>query len=496
MSHSFSLEQQAKISQSLKQTQRMIMSPQMQQAIHLLQLPLLELANKLEAEMAQNPVLELSEESPAEDQEHNIEEEEAEESLDEDFPPERELSFSEKDFEILKQIDEEFRDYFSESGSYTAQTAEEEKLKSFQMSSIQAEMTLFEHLMNLASQSFTEHHEIDIAEALIGNFDARGFLKTPLSEIALLTTFSIKDLQRVLKEIQTFEPFGVGAQNLQESFLIQLRCLRKEKTLAYQIIDLHYQDLLHNRLLNIKKNLGCSLEKIKDTIREEISKLDLNPGTCFSHESVQTIVPDAQITEDDGTLHISVSSDFLPPIRLNKRYMHMLEDPSLPFKTHEFIRQHIVSAKWLLRNVEQRNSTIERITSFLATYHAQFFLSPAGQLVPLTMKVVAENLNLHESTIARAVSGKYVETPRGIFPFRFFFTNAYLTSEGTDISSETVRNTIQTIIEKEDKSKPLSDHKISEKLRLSGIECARRTIAKYRGELNIGNAQQRRSFAK
>jgi len=275
-----------------------------------------------------------------------------------------------------------------------------------------------------------------------------------------------------------------------------LRCLNKEKTLAYQIIDLHYQDLLHNRLLSIKKGLDCSIEKIKTSIRDEIAKLDLNPGTCFSQESVQTIVPDAEITDENGTLLVTVSSDFLPHIRLNKRYMRMLEDASLPAKTHDFIRQHIFSAKWLLRNVEQRNSTIERITSFLSMHHAQFFLNPDGQLVPLTMKVVAESLNLHESTIARAVSGKYVETPRGIYPFRFFFTNAYLTAEGTDISSETVRNAIQGIIDGEDKAKPLSDLKISGKLQLAGIECARRTIAKYRGELNIGNAQQRRVFSK
>lgn len=497
MQNSFSLNQQAKVTQSLKQTQRMIMSPQMQQAIHLLQMPILELTNTLETELAQNPILESIQEAPDDDHDlSRLEEENLEENEDQDPIPEKELVFNEKDFEVLKQIDEEFRDHFLESGNYyLKRTSEEEKQKNFQLNSLKAEPTLFEHLMNTAKQTFHTPQDIQIAEALIGNFDSRGFLLGSLDEIALLNGFPATELKRILYKIQTFDPYGVGATSLQDSFLIQLRCLKKTHTLAYQIIQNHYDDLLHNRLLNIKKNLKCSLEDIEKAIHEEIAKLDLHPGTTHSREIIQTIVPDASIKDEEGKLIVNVTSDFIPPIRLNQRYMRMLKDESIPELTREFIRQKILSAKWLLRNIQQRNSTIERISQFLTEHHESFFLNTDGQLNPLNLRMVAEHLNLHESTIARAVSGKYIDTPRGLFPLRYFFTNAYITSEG-DISSETVRNAIKAIIDGENKTKPLSDLKISSALESQGITCARRTIAKYRNELNLGNAQQRRSFSK
>ncbi|CCB87375.1 RNA polymerase sigma-54 factor [Parachlamydia acanthamoebae UV-7] len=498
MVYPLSLQQQAKMQQSLKQTQRMIMSPQMQQAIHLLQMPLMELVDRIETELEQNPILESIQDYPEEDQDlTRLEEDNSEADLDEEQTPEKELLFDEQDFEILKQIDEDFRDHFAESGNYyTKRTEEEEKQKNFQLNSIQAHVSLFEHLMTIAQETFANPKDIQIAESIIGNFDERGFLQTSLTEIAVLNDFSVKELQRVLKTIQTFDPFGVGASDLQESFLIQLRCQKKEDSLAYKIIEDCYEDLLHNRLPIIKKHLNCSIEDIQKAIDKDISKLDLHPGASFSGEIAQTIVPDAMIKEEDGKLDIVVTSDFLPPIRLNKRYMKMLEDESLSDATRDFIRQRVISAKWLLRNIHHRNTTIDRIAQFLAQQQHAFFQNPDGQLVPLTMKTVADNLGLHESTVARAVAGKYVETPRGLLPFRFFFTNAYMTDEGSDISAETVREAIKDIIDKEDKSKPLSDHKISDLLEIKGIHCARRTVSKYRAELNLGNTQQRRLFRK
>lgn len=496
MPPSMSLEMRQKQSQSLKQIQRLIMSPQMQQAIHLLQMPVQELTEHLEDELAQNPVLENPQDDAKDDKElETLERENDEGSDDRDIKPEQELSFNEHDFEILKQLDEEFRDHFAESGNYyTKRTMDEEKLKTFLESSVCSQISLFEHLMKQARETFDSEEELGMAEAIIGNLDEAGFLKTLLGEIALLNHYDLHKLEKVLEAIQTFEPAGVGASSLQESLLIQLRMQGKQNTLAYHIISENYDDLLHNRIPQIQKTQKCSAADVTQTIKNDVSKLDLHPGAWFSHPIVQHIVPDVTIEQEGDQLRIVVNDDMLPPMRLNRRYMRMLEDESLPLETKEFIRNKIMSAKWLLRNIHQRNETIEKIANSLVKRQKEYFLNPDGKLVPLTMKTLADELDLHESTIARAVSNKYMNSPRGIIPLRSFFTNAYVTNEGVDISSRTVRDELSAIIQGEDKHKPLSDEAISAKLKAKGIICARRTVAKYRTELNIGNAQQRRHF--
>ena len=200
------------------------------------------------------------------------------------------------------------------------------------------------------------------------------------------------------------------------------------------------------------------------------------------------------MTQEEDKLTIIINDDRLPTIRLNSRYLRMLDDKNLPKETRDFIRNKLASAKWLLKNIDQRNDTIYRLVESLTKYQNDFFLTPNGKLVPLTMKVLAEELGLHESTIARAVANKYVDTPRGILPLRYFFSNAYTTAEGEDISSKTVRDVLKKIIEKENKKRPLSDEALSKVLEKKGIPCARRTVAKYRSEMYIGNTKQRREF--
>ncbi|MFQ5730051.1 MAG: RNA polymerase sigma-54 factor, partial [Waddliaceae bacterium] len=235
------LDLRQKQSQSLKQLQRLIMSPQMQQAIHLMQIPSMELSEVLQEELEQNPVLELHEEDP--------DEEGKEVREDKETPPEEELTFDDDDFEIMKRLDEDFRDHFAESENYyTKRTAEEEKRKTFLEQSIPAQETLFEHLMRQAREVFEKPEEIKMAEAIIGNFDDGGFLHTPLKEIALLNSFREHRLKKILREIQKFDPNGVGASSLQESLLIQLRRCNLHETLAYKILEHYYEDLLNNQI--------------------------------------------------------------------------------------------------------------------------------------------------------------------------------------------------------------------------------------------------------
>lgn len=495
MSYPLSMDLSQKLTPSLKQMQRLIMSPQMQQALHMLQAPVMELSTLIEAEMEQNPVLETIQEGMTEDfDEGAAERENAELSEEVNDHPEKELSFNEHDFEILLQIDEEFRDYFRESGPSRQRNSDEEKLRTFQENSITAESTLFEHLMKQAHETFSDKEELQMAEALIGNFDENGFLFSSLEEIAQLNGYKASHLLPILKKIQTFDPAGVGATNLQEALLIQLRAQGYKDTLAYEILEKHYQDLIHNRIPVIQKKLGCSLQEISLAIKEDIAKLDLHPGTLYSKELVQSIIPDVVLQQEDEKLIVVVNDEHLPAFRINQRYLKMLDDEKLNGETKEFIRQKIMSAKWLMRNIHQRNSTLERITAALAQKQKEFFVNPEGKLMPLTMKTLAEELELHESTIARAVASKYVDSPRGLLPLRSFFTNAYVTHEGEDISSQTVRDVLLDIIQHENKQKPLSDEALAAQIKARGINCARRTVAKYRAALNIGNAHQRKQF--
>lgn len=499
MSNSLSFELQQKASQNIKQLQRLIMSRQMQQAIHFLQMPIMELSPLIDCELEQNPLLESSIEAD-EDNEvdldlKQLEEDNIEESTDEDLVPEKELSFEEGDFEIMRRLDEDFRDHFSESGNLSGRSkSEQDKLQSFLESSIISEETLFEYLTKQARECFSEKKQLSIAEAIIGNIDRAGFFNTPLEELATLEGCKVEEIEKVLKVVQTFDPSGIGARNLQESLLIQLKDKDKIKTLAYRIVEKHFDDLLHNHIPAIKKGLSCTAEEIGEAVDHDIASLELHPGTQLSHDVATFIVPDASIKQEGDELVVGINDDSMPRLRLNSRYMRMLDDATLPEETKDFIKQKIVSAKWLLRNIMQRNDTLERISQSLAKWQRDFFINPDGKLVPLTMKVLADELDVHESTIARAVSGKYIDTPRGLLSLRSFFTSGLSTKEGTDISSKTAQNILEDIIAAEDKRHPLSDEALSLILKEKGIQCARRTIAKYRTALNIGTAQQRRKF--
>lgn len=481
--------------QNIKQIQRLMMSPQMQQAIHLLQMPVQELSNVIETELQQNPVLENEESNPEENAElESLEIEHTEEPENQEIGPERELLFDERDFEIIQRLDSEFKDYLSDSANYSApDPQEQEKLHTFLENSVQISESLFEHLMQQARETFSSK-QLSMAEAIIGNLDASGFLHTPLSEIGALYHCHTEELSQMLKEIQQFDPIGVGATSLQESLLIQLEACGKKNSLAYKIISAHYQDLLHNYIPIIQKSLRTSAEEINLAINQDISRLDLHPGANYSREKAAPIIPDVALVEEDERLIVAVNNDQLPPLRINQRYMQMLYDENLCKETKDFIKNKIMSARWLLHNIFQRNDTIERIAESLAKRQKDFFLNPNGTLTPLTMKTLADELSVHESTIARAVANKYLSSPRGIFPLRFFFSNAYVSEKGDDISAKTVKNILKELIDTEDKAKPISDQQLSKEIQTRGIPCARRTIAKYRAELNIGNAQQRRKF--
>ncbi|MEI8364782.1 MAG: RNA polymerase factor sigma-54 [Parachlamydiaceae bacterium] len=500
MPNSMSLELQQRPSQNIKQLQRLIMSRQMQQAIHLLQVPVMELTPLVDLEMEQNPVLEYAEEGECDidqdqDEQERLGEDVEESSENEEVVPETQLDFKDNDFEVLRRLDEDFRDHFLESGgAITKRSSEENEFQAFIEASVTTKETLFEHLMEQAQLTFHGVKERTLAEFLIGHIDERGFLTTPLQELALVHHATLEEVDTVLKTIQTFHPVGVGARDLRESLLIQLRFQKKDKSLAYDIVENYFDDLLHNRIGVIRNKLHCTAEQIGKVIDRDIAKLDLHPGAQLSNQTVPYIVPDVTLRQEGDNLVVTINDESVPSLRLNTRYLRMLNDETLPKETKEFIHQKILSARWLIHNIMQRNSTIEKIADNLAKRQRSFFLDPQGKLTPLTMKIVADELDIHESTVARAVSNKYIDTPRGILPLRSFFTNAITTDFEGELSSRTVRDILKEIIGSEDKRHPLSDEALAIHMKDRGIKCARRTIAKYRVIMKIGTAQQRRKY--
>lgn len=492
MDHPLALSLQQKNVQTFKQLQCMIMSVQMQQAIHLLQAPVMELLPLIDVEVEQNPLLEYFEENN-EDLERE-EEEVREVILDNDLLPEIELNFNEHDLEVLRRLDEDFYNHLSDGDIERSQKSmAKDKLHSFLEESIIDSPSLFQQLMEQAREMFQTPRECELAEILIGNFNHFGFLVDSLVDISILYDCAIDELEKVLVTIQTFSPIGVGARNLQESLLIQLRAHGERETLAYEIVERHFDDFLHNRIPNIKKALKCAVSDVTESIKC-IAKLDLHPGIQAATNEIAYIVPDVSLREEDDRLVITVNEDTLPQLRINRKYLTMLDNEDVDIETKNFIRQKIISAKWLSRNLFERSDTLYKITESLVKRQSDFFLNPNGELVPLTMKTIAEELQLNESTIARAVSNKYIETPRGLLTLRSFFTASLQSNDGNEISTNTAKYMVKELIATEDLNRPLSDEAISSLLKLKGITCARRTVTKYRSALNIGSAQQRRKF--
>lgn len=482
LDYSMHLDQKLKTKQ--KQTQHLMMSPKMQQAIQFLQLPLMELSLAIDQEIEKNPILEYETE----------EQEDAVEEKPEPELPEKEIDFDEHQFELLRHLDEEFRDHLAESGPYNPKpNSDDIKLRTYLESNLLSEPSLYDHLMAEAREAFSEPEDLVIAEILIGYIDEHGFIKTPLTEIAECFSKKEKDVERVHAVFQTFDPIGIGSKNVQEALLAQLANQNKSGTTAYKLVESHFDDLIHNRLPILQKKLKISFEALHEVI-EELKKLEFHPLASFSHTNAPTLIPDIRLTANGEGFSVEINDFNMKPLRINRKYLRLLDDETVPAETKAFIKEKLISAKWLMKNITARGETLTRIANFIGQYQKEFFSSPDGTLTPLIMKSVANELELHESTIARAVSNKFIDTPRGIFPFRHFFSKAYTDSDGHDVSSKTISERIVELIKHEDKHKPLSDELISAAIQKEGITCARRTVAKYRTQLKLGNAQQRRHY--
>ena len=461
-----------------------VLSPQLQQSLLILQTPLLELRNLVQQEMETNPVLEeLPEDSGANERS------EAEASADENFKDE---------FQKLASLDEEWRDYMAQSASSNFDgrrgSKEADQKRQFLFDSIPVQETLQQNLIAQLNQTVLSADDRKTAELIIGNIDDVGFLQSTTEEMALNSGIPQDEFERVLGLVQTFYPAGVGARDLRECLLIQLRRQGKEHSLEHRIVSEHMDDLGRHRFLEIARRMAISVEDVQKAA-DNIARLNPRPGQVFAAAPQNYVLPDVIVEKVDGEYQIAFNNEQIPHLRISNLYKDIIASGDAQSSdVKDYIRDKIRSGKFLIRSIHQRQQTIMNIAQQIVSRQRDFLEHGPSHLKPMTMAEVAEAVGVHETTVSRAVSGKYMATPQGVFEMKYFFTGGYQTATGESLSNISVKQAILDLVKHESGSAPLSDHEIVEILSERGIPIARRTVAKYRTELNILPSHMRRKY--
>jgi len=456
-------------------TMQQVLAPQLQQSLQILQAPTLELRNIVQQELQTNPVLE--EEIGAFDSEERTKD-------DREF---------EEEFERLARLDEEWRDYMAQNVSYSSRNPEDEERRQFFFDSIASQETLQQHLLEQLNTAEVSTSQREAAELIIGNIDELGFLQSSLEEISQNTTHSVQELQQMLDLVQTFHPVGVGARDLKDCLLIQLRRLGKQDSLEYQIVSEFLEDLGRRRFPEVARRLGVSVEQVQRAANF-ISTLDPKPGQIFSPDPNSYVLPDVSVDKIDDGYSVTLNGDQIPHLRISKTYKDLMTQGSNGAEVRDYIREKIRSGKFLIKSIHQRQQTILNIANEIVKRQHDFLEAGTAFLKPMTMVQIADTVGVHETTVSRAISGKYMATPQGVFEMKYFFTPGYQTVDGAALSNTSVKEAIADLVRNEQPRNPLSDKEIVEILSDRGIPIARRTVAKYRAELNILPSNLRKQF--
>jgi RNA polymerase sigma-54 factor len=472
----------------LSQTQKLIMTPRLQQALKLLQVPTLELQQILKQEVLQNPLLEeVDEVTDQEDIESEASADEKNNEESEDPAEEDPIDWS--DYLQDGVLD---RTYVPQSETNTEFLEKVPVTRTTLAESLSEQV----HFLNLPPES------LRIAEFLVGSIDDRGWLVTPMDEIVEALGSTLAAVEAVLRVVQALEPAGVAARDLRECLLIQLAARGDQDSLAWRMIHDHFDHLVNRRFAEIARVLKVSVLEVQ-TAADAIATLNPRPGTLVSSEDPKYVVPDLLVERvdeeyvvmlnDRNVPRLRISSAYAGVIAANKRKADATTDQQK--ETREFIQGKLASAKWLIQTIEQRRRTMIKVMNCIVREQREFFDKGIAFLRPLTLAAVARQIDMHESTVSRVCSSKYVQTPRGVFELKFFFSSGLSTDDGEDVSARTARDIIKGLIDEEDKKEPLSDQRIAELLHAKGLQIARRTVAKYREQLQILPARLRRRVA-
>jgi RNA polymerase sigma-54 factor len=544
-----------------------VLAPQLQQSLALLQAPTLELKAMVEAELQQNPILEEIPEGEAENQQkaEDGENEPEADSVDPAEPPsdvnydpatekpsDKPVDDFQAEFDKLAQLDQEWRDQFSQSNAPIRASAEDEERRQFMFDSLTSDTSLQESLLEQMRTSDIAEDEQKIAETIIGNIDDHGYLKATVEELAVTLHVTVEEIVDVLKTVQTFDPPGVAARDLRECMMLQLERAGQRESLEYRIVNEFMEALGKRRIPEIARGTGLEILEVQAAL-ERIGRLDPRPGRAFLSENHQYVTSEVFVVRNGDDFTITTNNEQIPHLRISNTYKDLMarsavdtsalettfagsanglnsvvqlaiasmmssdeaaalaelkklsdndeltkeqrqavqhavaqvQEKKAFIEARNYIREKIRAGKFLIKSLDQRQSTILNIAKEIVKRQREFMEKGVAFLKPLTMVQVAEVVGVHETTVSRAVSGKFMETPQGIFEMKYFFTAGLQTSDGTSVSNTSVKDMIAEIFGKEDGGKPLSDQEVVAMLKEKNIVIARRTVAKYRGELNI-----------
>ncbi|GAB4228194.1 MAG: RNA polymerase factor sigma-54 [Deltaproteobacteria bacterium] len=487
--------------QSVKLSQQLVMTPQLQQAIKLLQLSRMELQQAVREELDVNPALEESpEESPEEIPGELPGEAAGEESAsaETDPPPPAEDASAPKEGDgLIDRVDWEY--YFNEGSrdNHVERDSEDEDGRPYYENTLTHRPGLAEHLESQLRLLDLSDVERQAALFLVGNIDENGYLKISAGEAAQALSIPVEEVERAIARVQTLDPTGVGARDLRECLMIQAREKGEAFVLPLAILADHFDLFSRGDVAGVARRMKLPKETVKEAFRDIVT-LWPKPGREYSGDDVQYITPDVYVFKVDDRWVITLNDDGQPRLRLSSWYRRMLagDGESLPKEDREFLKQKVNAALWFIKSIEQRKRTIYKVVESIVKLQRDFLEAGPGHLRPLTLRDVADDIGMHESTVSRVTSGKYVNTPHGIFELKYFF-NSGLNREGgeEDIASKSVKEKIREIIRAEGDGKPLSDQELMRLLRDQGIRIARRTVTKYRAALGLlASSRRKRQF--
>ena len=482
------------MSQSTQLRQELKINPRLYQAMDLLYMPLLDLQQHLKQELLNNPFLDLVE------AEEDDEEEQVEAEASPETPEEKERG-EEIDWEEI------LLDGFDTAGGRREEHEEREYYEPVTVAS----RDLSDHLRDQVNLLELSPREALLADEFLGNINDDGYLATPVPEIiesvneliaqaaesedrdfADLPVYKLEEGEAMLKKVQELDPPGVGARDLRECLMLQLEEAGLSQSVPYRLVRDCFDELIAHRWSEISKRFGISAADVQKAA-DEIAKLDPKPGLRFRSGDENYIIPDLIVDKIDGQYHVFLNDANLPRLRLSKAYQEIARDKKkFDGENKEFISNKLNSANWMIQAIEQRRQTMLKVMNYIVDRQRDFFEKGVQYLKPLTLREVAEVINMHESTVSRVTNEKFVQTPRGVLPLKFFFSSGLATAEGDDVSARGIKAQLQKLVQEEDPRHPLTDQAIVNILRESGVQIARRTVAKYRDQLGVLSARMRK----
>src|SRR3984893_7909485 len=481
---------------SLRQTQRVVMTPLLQQAIQLLQLSTLELEQVVRKELEDNPLLEeVQQETQDVDADAQPPSEPGVTEMPSEPPPAEPVSkettsvdgerADELPFDLTSAV-------FDEPDVRTPVSMEEREELPFENLG-RTGTSLDEHLNEQLRWATDDPRTVAIGEAIIGNLDDDGYLRAEVEEIALGMGAPVEEVERALRLVQGFDPTGVAARSVRECLLLQLTADAEPDPISVEIVEKHFEDLERRRYPEIARVLKLPLERVMESI-EEIQSLEPKPGRRFSTNDSRYVVPDVTIQKVGEDYVVILNEEGIPRLRVNSLYRSLLRRSGDEAK--QYVEQKLRSAVWLIKSVEQRQRTLRKVAQSLVNFQRDFLDKGLPYLRPLALRDVGDDISMHESTISRVTTNKYVQTPQGLFELKFFFHSGIASENGSMVSSVSVKKTIRDMVSGEDNGKPLSNQEIAQALQGQGLTIAGRTVAKYREELGILPSHQRRLQSK